>query len=145
MHTTTPPHLAHVAIAVREPQRLAAFYHDLLDLQIVRDAANPLTGDAVLLSGDPLREDHELVLLSNPAAEHIAFRVDTAPQLRALYVRARQRDLDIPYALDSSVAVGFFLRDPEGNAVEIYLARSKPGHDRPLLSDPQEIDRLILG
>jgi len=144
MHATTPPRLGHVAIAVREPRRVAAFYRDLLDLEIVRDGGNPLTGDAVLLSGDPSREDHELVLFTNPAAEHIAFRVETARQLRALYVRAKQRGLAVPYALDSAVALGFFVRDAEGNAVEIYLARSRPGHDRPLLSDPEEIDRLML-
>lgn len=92
----TPPHPHRLATSrsLSAIRRLASFYRDLLDLQIVRDAGNPLTGDAVLLSGDPLREDHELVLLSNPA-------------------------------------VGFFLRDPEGNAVGIYLARSEPRHDRP--------------
>ena len=145
MNTTGSPRLGHVAIAVNEPRRAAAFYRDLLDLQIVRDGGNQLTGDAVLLSGDPHREDHELVLFKNPAAEHIAFRVETAHQLKALYTRARQRGLDIPYALDSSVAVGFFVRDPEKNAVEIYLARSRPARDRSPLNDPEEIDRLILG
>jgi catechol-2,3-dioxygenase len=145
MDNSTSPRLGHVAIAVRRPPAVAAFYRDLLGLQIVRNAGNSLSGDAVLLSSDPTREDHELVLFTNSDAEHIAFRVDAADQLRALHARAKQRGVQIPYALDSSVAVGFFIRDPEGNAVEIYLARSKPGHDRPLLSDPREIDRLILG
>lgn len=144
MNTTSSPRLGHVAIAVREPRRVAAFYRDLLDLQIVRDAGNQLTGDAILLSGDPVQEDHELVLFTNPAAEHIAFRVETAHELRTLYTRAKQRGVDVPYALDSSVAVGFFVRDPQEHAVEIYLPRSRPGRDRPPLSDPEEIDRLIL-
>jgi len=107
-------------------------YRDLLDLQIVRRTSNPLIGDAVLLSGDPADEDHELVLLTNRSAEHIAFRVHTLEQLR------------VPYALDSGIALSFFVRDPEDNAVEVYLARSQPRHDQPPLTDPDEIDELML-
>ena len=51
MSTAKCPRLGHVAISAREPHRVAAFYRDLLDLQIVRDGGNPLTGDAVLLRG----------------------------------------------------------------------------------------------
>jgi len=145
MSTTKSPRLGHVAISVRSPDRVAAFYRDLLGLQITRQGGNPLTGHAVLLSGDPAREDHELALFSNRGAQHVAFRVATVDQLRSLYDRAKEHGLAIPYALDSSVAVGFFLRDPEDNAVEIYLARSRPGQDRPPLADPDEIDRLIRG
>jgi catechol-2,3-dioxygenase len=144
MSTDQSLRLGHVAISVRSPDRVAEFYRDLLGLQITRHGGNPLTGGAVLLSGDPAREDHELVLFTNRGAEHVAFRVATAERLRILYNRAEQHGLAIPYALDSSVALGFFLRDPEGNAVEIYLARRRPGRDRPPLTDPDEIDRLIL-
>jgi catechol 2,3-dioxygenase len=141
---TRPPHLGHVAISTDAPHRVAAFYRDLLGLQIIQEAGNPLTGAAVLLSGDSGREDHGLAVFTNPAAEHIAFRVDTREQLRKLYAHAKQQGLEIPYAIDSSVAVGFFLRDPARNAVEVYVARSEPGRDQPPLTDPEEIDHLIL-
>jgi catechol-2,3-dioxygenase len=149
MDNSTPVRLGHVAIAVRGPRSVATFYRDLLDLEIDPCASTPLTGDAVLLSGDPAQEDHELALLSNRRAEHIAFRVSgvrqlKTRQLKTLYTRAWQRGLEIPHALDSSAAVGFFLRDPDGNAVEIYIARAAPGRSRPPLTDRQEIDRLIL-
>ena len=140
----TAPRLGHTAIAAHDPVRMAEFYRDLLDLQIVRRNSNPLIGDAVLLSGDPAREDHELVFLSNAGARHIAFRVDTVEQLRVLYRGAKQRGLQIPYALDSGIAVGFFVRDPEGNAIEIYLAAHEAHRDKPPLTDPDEIERLIL-
>jgi catechol-2,3-dioxygenase len=128
-----------------DPVRLAEFYRDLLGLQIVRRVSNPLGGDGVLLSGDPAREDHELVFFTNAAAEHVAFRVDTLRELETVYAAARGRGLPIPYAHDSGIARGFFVRDPEDNAVEIYVAQSRPGRERPPLSDPGEIDRLILG
>jgi len=137
--------LGHVALSARDPERVADFYRELLDLQIVRQTSNPLVGDAALLSGDPGREDHELVLVSNGNAQHIAFRVDTLEQLRTLYTRAKRHGLQIPYALDSGIAVGFFVRDPEGNAVEIYLARRDRRTERPPIGEPDLIDELILG
>jgi catechol 2,3-dioxygenase len=139
-----PPRLGHVAITAGDPESAAEFYQELLDLRIVRQTSNPLAGDAVLLSGDPDREDHELVFVNNPGAGHIAFRVDTLEQLRAFYTRAKRQGLPIPYALDSGVALGFFVRDPEGNAVEVYLARRQARGDWPPLSDPDLIDELIL-
>ena len=136
--------LGHVAISASDPERVADFYRGLLDLQVVRQTSNPLVGDAALLSGDPGREDHELVFVSNGNAQHIAFRVDTLEELRALYTRAKRSGLQIPYAIDSGIAVGFFVRDPEGNAIEIYLARSDRRTERPPLSEPELIDELIL-
>jgi catechol-2,3-dioxygenase len=145
MRVKTSGRLGHVAIAAHDPARVAEFYCDLLDLQVVRQNSNPLIGDAVLLSGDPAREDHELVFLTNAAARHIAFRVDTIEQLRAAHRHAKQRGFQIPYALDSGIAVGFFVRDPEGNAVEIYTTGNETYREAPPLSDPDQIDQLILG
>lgn len=50
MTTTASRRLGHVARTARNPHTVAAFYTDLLDLQIVRQTRNPLIGDAVLLS-----------------------------------------------------------------------------------------------
>lgn len=139
------PRLGHIALPADDPEVAARFYRDLLDLKVVRRTSNPLAGDAVLLSGDPVREDHELVFLTNGAGRHIAFRVANVEQLRTVYGRAKRRGIQIPLALDSGIAVGFFVRDPEGNAVEIYVAAGAPHRDEPLLSNPADIERLILG
>ena len=145
MDVSTPPRLGHIALTARDPECAAEFYRELLDLRIVRHTNNPVAGDAVLLSGDPAREDHELVFVSNQGAGHIAFRVETLDHLRAFYLRAKGQGLRVPFALDSGVAVGFFVRDPQGHAVEIYVARPHPRRDRPPLSAPDLIDELILG
>jgi catechol-2,3-dioxygenase len=144
MTTINPPRLGHIARAVGDPQRTAEFYRDLLDLPVVREGGNGLTGNAVFLSGHPHDEDHELVFLSNPEASHTAFRVDGIETLRAVYSRARATGVAVPYALDNGIARGFFVRDPEGNAVEIYFASGEPLRDTPPLSDANGIDRLIL-
>jgi len=65
MATTASPRLGHLARAARDRHAVAGFYEDLLDLQIVRQTRNALIGDAVLLSGRPVEEDHELGLLTN--------------------------------------------------------------------------------
>jgi len=145
VNTLTPPHVGHIATVTRNPHGLAEFYRDLLDLQIVREASNQIMGDAVLLSGRPDDEDHELVFVTKPEAIHTAFRVDSLGILKAFYDRARARGIEVPYALDTGVARGFFVRDPDGSAIEIYAAADGQRRETPPLADPAGIDRLIRG
>src|SRR5262249_29540907 len=143
MTTVTPPNVGHVAMAARDPHGLAEFYRDLLDLRIVRTVSNQLAGDSVLLSGHPDTEDHELVFITKPESTHTAFRVDNAEHLRALYDLPRRPDIAVPYALDNCIARSFFVRDPEGNAIEVYLAPREPLREFPPLADREAIDRLM--
>jgi catechol-2,3-dioxygenase len=143
MTTVTPPKVGHIARAARDPHGLAEFYRDLLDLRIVREVGNRLAGDSVLLSGHPEKEDHELVFITKPESTHTAFRVDSVETLSALYDRARGRGIAVPYALDNGIARSFFVRDPEGNAIEVYLATREPLRGTPPLADPEAIDRLM--
>jgi catechol-2,3-dioxygenase len=145
MTTPTPPHVGHIATGTRDPHGLAEFYRDLIGLQIVREASNQIMGDAVLLSGRPNDEDHELVFVSKPEAIHTAFRVDNLEILKAFYNRARASGIEVPYALDTGLARGFFVRDPDGNAIEIYAALDRRRRETPPLADLDEIDHLILG
>jgi catechol-2,3-dioxygenase len=145
MTAPTPPHVGHIARVTKDPHGLAEFYRDLLDLQIVREASNQIMGDAVLLSGRPNDEDHELVFVTEPEAIHTAFRVENLEILKAFYDRARARGIEVPYALDTGLARGFFVRDPDGNAIEIYAALDGERREAPPLADPDAIDRLIRG
>jgi catechol-2,3-dioxygenase len=143
--TLTPPHVGHIAKVTSDPHRLAEFYRDLLDLQIMREASNQTMGDAVLLSGRPKDEDHELVFVTKPEAIHTAFRVDNLDILRAFYNRGRASGIEVPYALDTGVARGLFVRDPDGNAIEIYAALDGQRREAPPVADPDAIDRPIAG
>ena len=145
MSPRTPPHVGHIARLTSDPHRLAHFYRDLLDLQIVREASNRIMGDAVLLSGRPDDEDHELVFVTKPEAIHTAFRVENLELLRTFYNRGRASGIEVPYALDTGVARGFFVRDPDGNAIEIYAALDGQRRETPPVADPDAIDRLIRG
>ncbi len=124
--------LGHVAVATARPDRLEGFYSDLLGLHMVRRAANALAGPAVLFSGRPAEEDHELVLLSNPQAAHIAFRVTDRTELTSFYRRALAAGVPMPISpQDLGLAHSVFVTDPEGNHIEVYWATGRPPADTP--------------
>jgi catechol-2,3-dioxygenase len=133
--------LGHVALAAARPDRLEFFYRDLIGLQVVHRGGNELAGGAVLLSGRPEEEDHELVLLNNPQAAHVAFRVPSQTALADFRRRAFAAGAPMPLAAqDFGVAWSVFVTDPEGNHVEVYWATGRPRADRRPL-DPDLLER----
>jgi catechol 2,3-dioxygenase len=126
--------LGHVALAVRNPDRLESFYRDVIGLQLMRRHFNEHTGDAVLFSGNPDEEDHELVLLSNPQAAHMAFRVPSRAALADFYRRAAASGVAMPLSpMNFGHAWSVFVADPEGNQCEVYWATGcPPAAPRPL-------------
>ena len=119
--------LGHVALAVASPERLEPFYRDVVGLQVVRRDGNADTGAAVLFSGHPAAEDHELVLLSNPGAAHVAFRVPTRAELAAFYRRVLAAGVPMPLApQDFGQAWSVFVTDPQGHHCEVYWATGRP-------------------
>ena len=147
---TTPPaarpkasgpgvRLGHVALAVASPARVEGFYRDLVGLSVVRRGGNEHTGDAVLFSGRPTEEDHELVLLSNPQAAHVAFRVPTWAALAGFYRRALAAAVPMPLGpQDFGQAWSVFVTDPEGNSCEVYWATGRPP------AAPRPLDPTVL-
>ena len=121
-----------MAVAAARPDRLEGFYCDLLGLRVVRRAANQLAGPAVLFSGRPAEEDHELVLLTNPQAAHVAFRVASRTELSRFYRRALGAGVPMPILpQDLGLAHSVFVTDPEGNHIEVYWATGRPPADAP--------------
>jgi catechol-2,3-dioxygenase len=131
--------LGHVALAVASPARVEAFYRDLVGLPVVRRGGNAATGDAVLFSGRPAEDDHELVLLSNPQAAHVAFRVPTRAALAGFYHRALAAAVPTPLPpQDVGSAWSVFVTDPEGNLCEVYWATGHPA------AEPRPLDPTVL-
>lgn len=127
--------LGHVALHVTDPEGVARFYRDLLGLRVVRRASNELGGELVALAGRESDENHELVLGTNPQGRHVAFRVGTLEELQWRYAAARAREVDVVLAHYTGVAVSFFVRDPEGSAVEVYTATGEPRIEPPVEVD----------
>ena len=82
----------HVGLSARDPAVLAAFYHDVLGLQVVggSTADTSAFGASAFLSSHPTEESHDLALFANPAYQHTAFKVRLlAHLLRHVPARAR--------------------------------------------------------
>lgn len=126
--------LAHVVFYVRDLGRSVAFYRDVVGLA---EVGRIFAGRAALLSGG--RTHHELLLIQvgeapGPLAGrriglyHVGWKVgDTLEDLR----RARDRALAAGHAIDGqsdhTVSQSLYLRDPDGNEVELLV--DAPGYD----------------
>ena len=114
--------MSHVSFPVRDLARSLAFYRDLLGFteQLRPDLGIPgawlRAGDAEVhliagVEGLPLGEPPPTL---NPAAQHIAFRID---DYQAAADRLRAHDLPV---LEAGPAAGqMWVQDPDGHVIEL--------------------------
>lgn len=122
------PELGHVVLYVRDLRRSLAFYRDVVGLNVVGEIFD---GHAAMLSGG--RTHHELLLIEvgnapGPLAGrrvglyHIGWKIgDSLAQLRAMKQRLEQRKVDIDGVSDHTVSQSLYVRDPDGNELELYV------------------------
>ncbi len=137
--------LGHVALAAKDPKVLAGFYERFLGLEVVGEVVTERTGALVLLSTE-LGGPAELQLMSNPEGGHVAFKVDSLAELRELYAEAPQRGARVVMSFDHGSTFSFYVRDPEGNACEVYweTGRRSGGGNRPIDLAKPEAELLEL-
>lgn len=126
--------LGHVVFYVRDLERSVAFYRDVVGLQ-VRGAI--FDGRAALLSGG--RTHHELLLIQAGDAPgpltgrriglyHVGWKIgDSLDDLRAARTRCAQANHPIDGTADHTVSQSLYLRDPDGNEVELFV--DNPNYD----------------
>ncbi len=146
----TPVHMGAVGLAVRDLDRLTAYYRDLLGLAVqTRDP-----GRTVLGVGDvPLLE-----LTHRPAARpddpreaglyHTAFLMPTRADLARWILHAVKHRFPVTGASDHDVSEAIYLDDPEGNGVEVYADRPperwrREGKTIFQKTDPLDVDAII--
>ena len=138
--------LGHIALAARDPATLADFYQRFLGLRKVGEAQTDQTGSMVFLSTQP-GGPPDLQVMSNPQGGHVAFKVDSLAELRELYAEAPRRGATVVMSLDHGPTLSFYVRDPEGNACEVYweTGRRSGGDNRPidLTQSEEELFELI--
>jgi catechol-2,3-dioxygenase len=127
--------LGHLVLYVRDLDRSVAFYGDILGWrEIARPAGMPA---AAFSSG---RTHHELLLIEvGPDAQpipagrrvglyHFGLKVgETDAELREMLSRVKERGVEIVGASDHTVTHSLYVRDPDGNEVELYI--DVPGTD----------------
>jgi catechol 2,3-dioxygenase len=128
--------LGHLVLYVRNVERSAAFYRDVLGWEPAMPDA-PGAPVAAFSSG---RTHHELLLIevgegaaSPPAGRrlglyHFGLKVgDSDEELREAVARLEEAGVAIVGATDHTVTHSLYILDPDGNEVELYI--DVPGVD----------------
>ena len=121
-------YLGHVVFYVKDLEQSLAFYRDLLGFKEVGRIFNGAA--AALTSG---RTHHELLLIQVGEAPgpmtgrrrglyHIGIKVgDSLDELRMAKRELEQAGVEIEGMSDHTVSQSLYLRDPDGNEVELYV------------------------
>lgn len=133
--------LSHVVLYVKDLEKMAAFYRDVLGLVKYRE----YPGRMVFMTPDPKIDDHQLALVKGRRGgakilAHIAWRVETPADIKAFYERFKAEGVPIDHCVSHSYeelgnTVSCYFLDPEGNCIEIYALvpeRSEERTNRPL-------------
>lgn len=121
---------SHVGFFVNDIDLMADFYARVLEFTItdrgrLQGAAGP--ADLVFLSRDP-DEHHQIVLVSGrPAAvsfnviNQVSLKADSLATLKLVYRRMQDENAREITPVTHGNALSVYLRDPEGNRLEIYF------------------------
>lgn len=120
--------LGHLVLYVRELEQSLRFYRDALGLEVT---ARLFNGRAAMLSGG--RTHHELMIIEVGDAPgplhgrrlglyHVAWKVgDDLAALREAYRRLQSIGVAVLGMADHTISQSLYLRDPDGNEVEVYV------------------------
>ena len=134
-----PKHLGHVNIYVRNVERSHAWYTRLLGLHTY----DLIPGRAAFLSADR-EHSHEVALMQlgddaplqqkgQVGLNHMAWMMESLDDLKDVYARLEEMNVAIDHVSDHGISIGIYVRDPDGNGVEVSyeLPRSEwPREDR---------------
>jgi catechol 2,3-dioxygenase len=133
--------LGHVVLYVRDIERSAAFYRDVLGWrQIVPDPADGTRVPIAAFAAPGGRTHHELLLIevgpdaaAVPAGRrlglyHVGLKVgDSDDELREALARLKETGTPVLGASDHTVSHSLYIADPDGNEIELYV--DVPGVD----------------
>lgn len=128
-----PMYLQHVNVYVRNVERSKAWYENLLGLHVYEYRA----GWAAFLSADQ-EQSHEVALMQlgddaplqakgQVGLNHMAWRLESLDDLKEFYGRIKAQGQPIERIVDHGISLGIYMRDPDGNGVEVFyeLPRAK--------------------
>ena len=114
-----------------------SWYEDLLGLHTY--GFTP--GRAAFMTSD-LGNSHEIALTEvgddapgpqrgQVGLDHMAWYMESLDDLRELYLRIKEKNITIERVSDHGHAIGIYIRDPDGNGIEVSyeMPSSEWGHD----------------
>lgn len=119
--------LGHIVLKVRNLDRSAAFYRDILGMKEVMR----YRGAMAFFSFSSNHHDLGLMQLGDQATVpdphsvglfHVAFKVgDTLDELRACKAHLESHGVQLNGMSDHGVSQSLYLADPDGNEIELYI------------------------
>jgi catechol-2,3-dioxygenase len=133
--------LGHLVLYVRDIERSATFYRDVLGWrQILPDPDQPIAHPVAAFAAPSGRTHHELLLIEvgrDAAAQpegrrvglyHFGLKIgDSDDELRAALAKLQESGTPIVGASDHTVTHSLYIEDPDGNEIELYV--DVPGVD----------------
>jgi len=119
-------YLQHVNVYVRNVERSKKWYEDLLGLHVYEYRP----GRAAFLAAD-VEQSHEVALMQvgedaplqakgQVGLNHMAWRVESLDDLKEFYERIKAEGQPIDRIIDHGISLGIYMRDPDGNGVEVF-------------------------
>jgi catechol 2,3-dioxygenase len=146
----TPLHIGAVALAVRDPDRLVAFYRDVIGFAVLDRGTDTATLGA---GGVPIvhlshRPDAKPDDPREAGLYHTAFLMPTRADLARWILHVARSKVPLTGASDHAVSEAFYLDDPEGNGVEVYSDRPAEswqwtGNDLRITTDPLDVEDIL--
>jgi catechol 2,3-dioxygenase len=145
-----PLHIGAVGLKVRDLDRVAGYYQQMLGLSVL-----DRTGDRPVLGAGGVPFLH---LETDPQAKpddprqaglyHTAFLMPTRADLARWILHIARNRIAISGASDHTVSEAFYLDDPEGNGVEVYADRDPNGWQWTgdlvkITTDPLDVDAIV--
>jgi catechol 2,3-dioxygenase len=146
--------IGHVHLKVSDLERAERFYVDLLGFHVTARYGT----DAVFLSAGDNHHDLALNTWESKGGSHpppgttglfhVAIRVPTRRDLAEMLVRLRDAGVPLSGASDHLVSEALYLRDPDGNGIEIYADRDQSEWPRrngeiEMATLPLDLDSLL--
>jgi catechol 2,3-dioxygenase len=145
-----PLHIGAAALKVRDLAALTQYYRNMLGLSVLERTED---GAVLGAGGVPI-----LHLEAAPTAQpddtreaglyHTAFLMPTRADLARWILHIARSRIPIAGASDHTVSEAFYLDDPEGNGVEVYVDRDPNGWEWTgdlvkITTDPLDIDAIV--
>ena len=146
----TPLHIGAIGLKVRDMDRVAAFYRDVIGLAILdrgKESTALGAGDVpfIHLAHQPSAEPDDP---RQAGLYHTAFLMPTRSDLARWILHVARRKVPLTGASDHAVSEAFYLDDPEGNGVEVYCDRPAEtwewtGPALKITTDPLDVESIL--